>query len=146
MTQISKKYIPPWTYNKILDIFIDSFIKINNKGIAIKFFDDFLTPTEKVMLSKRITCFYLLNRKISIREISDIIKLSTATVAKYSLLMKRNIGIKVILNKILKEENFLKLIDTIINEYLHPPGSFGTSWASAGVEKVAYEQRKRSPL
>ena len=105
-----------------------------------------MSPTEKVMLAKRITCLYLLNKKVSIRECSDILKLSTSTVGKYSIFLLKSPQIKNILIKMLKEENFLRLIDTIINEYLQPPGSVGRHWASAGKEKVAHEQRKRSPL
>lgn len=79
-------------------------------------------------------------------ETADILKLSTSTVAKYSYFLKRNKELSNIFRKMLKEENFLRLIDTIINEFIQPPGSVGTHWASAGKEKVAYEQRKRSPL
>ncbi len=146
MTQVSKRYIPPWTFEKILSIFLSSFLKIKDQNTAKHFFEEFLTPTEKIMLAKRITGYYLLYKKVSIREAADILKLSTSTLAKYSYFMQRNPGLNTILSKILKEENFMRLVDTIINEYLRPPGSVGTHWSSAGIEKIAYEQRKRSPL
>ena len=146
MTQVSRRYIPPWTFEKILDIYLTSFLKVKDKNTAKLFFEEFLTPTEKIMLAKRITGFYLLYKKVSILETADILKLSTSTVAKYSYFLSRSSSISEILGKILKEENFLRLIDTILNEYLKPPGSVGTHWASAGKDKVAYEQRKRSRL
>ncbi|OGK39876.1 hypothetical protein A2954_05500 [Candidatus Roizmanbacteria bacterium RIFCSPLOWO2_01_FULL_37_12] len=146
MTQVSKRYIPPWTYSRILDVFLGSFLKIRDKNTASLFFDEFLTPTEKIMLAKRITCLYLIYKNVSILECADIIKLSTATVAKYVIFMQKTPTIRKVLEKILNEEKFMKLIDKIINEYLYPPGSVGTHWASAGREKIAYERRKHSPL
>ena len=146
MTQVSKRYIPPWTLDKILNIFLISFLKIRDRNTASLFFEEFLTPTEKIMLAKRITCLYLVFKNVSILECADILKVSTATVAKYMIFMQKSPAIRKVLDKILREEKFMKLIDKIINEYLYPPGSVGTHWASAGHEKVAYEQRKRSPL
>ena len=146
MTQVSRRYIPPWTFKKILNIFLSSLLEVKDKNTANLFLAEFLTPTEKIMLAKRITCYYLLYKNVSILETSDILKLSTSTVAKYSYFLNRNPEMSKILSKILQEEKFVKLVDTIINEYIRPPGSVGTSWPSAGKEKVAYEQRKRSPL
>lgn len=146
MSQISKRYIPPWTQEKILDIFLNSMLKIKNKNLANNFFNEFFTPTEKIMLIKRIACLYLLFKKVSIRECSDILKLSTSTVAKYCDWLNKNKTISDILRRILKEENFLKLVDKIINEYIHPPGSVGTNWKSAMTDKINYELRKNSPL
>src|SRR3989344_1514062 len=90
MTQVSHRYIPPWTYEKILDIFLVSFLRIRDKDTSKRFFEEFLTPTEKIMLAKRITALYLLFKKVSILVTADILKLSTSTVAKYSYFLKRN--------------------------------------------------------
>ncbi len=146
MAQVSKRYIPPWTYEKILSIFLSSFMKIRDRNTAQSFFDEILSPTEKIMLAKRITCLYLLNKNVSIHQCSDILKLSTSTVGKYSIFLSKSPKIKEILQKILKEENFMRLIDTIINEFLFPPGRVGSDWRSAGREKIAYKRRKQSPL
>lgn len=146
MAQVSKRYIPPWTYEKILNIFLTSFLKIKEKNTAQLFFDELLSPTEKLMLAKRITCLYLLNKNVSIHQCSDILKLSTSTVGKYSIFLSKSPKIKEILERILKEENFMRMVDTIINEYLFPPGRLGSDWKSAGRQKIAYEQRKQSQL
>lgn len=146
MAQLSKRYIPPWTYEKILNIFLSSFLKIRDKSTAQSFLDELLSPTEKIMLAKRMTCLYLLYKNVSIHQCSDILKLSSSTVGKYSIFLSKSPKIKEILDKMLKEEHFLKLVDTIINEYLFPPGRLGSDWRSAGKQKIAYEQRKTSPL
>jgi len=103
MTQVSKRYIKEETLNKILDIFISSFVKIKDKKTAQGFFDEFLTPTEKIMLAKRIVCFYLLFKNISIRDSANILKLSTSTIAKYSMFIKKSVYIKRFLIKYLQK-------------------------------------------
>lgn len=146
MTQVSRRYIKKQTLEKILDIFISSFIKIKNKQTAQGFFDEFLTPTEKIMLAKRIVCFYLLFKNISIRDSANILKLSTSTVAKYSIFIKDSVYIKNVLNKILVEENFKRLLDTFIFEFIRPPLRYGTDWRAGRISQEDYEERKQSPL
>jgi len=146
MTQISKRYIEPRNLNKILNIFLSSVLKIENKKSAKNFFKELLTPTEEIMLSKRIVCFYLLSKNSSIIDCANILKLSTATVAKYKILLNDRPTVDMILKKVLKIESIKKLFNTIFHEYISPPFKYGTDW-SAGVKIYnEYKKRKESPI
>lgn len=146
MVQISRRRIKEEVLNKLLDIFLSSILKIRDKKSAERFFAEFLTSTEKIMLTKRIVCMYLLFKKVPIREIADVLKLSTSTVGKYSLFMSKNKTINEIFEKILFKESLIKLIDTVIHEYISPPTKYGTDWSAGWEIHKEYLKRKRSPI
>jgi Trp operon repressor len=68
-------------YEKLVLIFNNA--GKNNKSRLI--LDEFLTPTEKIMLAKRLVIIFMLNEKISIYHISDALKVSPSTVERMSL-------------------------------------------------------------
>lgn len=146
MTQVSKRLLQPEILEKVLDIFLTSFLKMKNKDVTKQFFEEFLSTTEKTMLAKRITCMYLIYKKIPMKEIDETLKISSATIAKYSLLLQRSSVINKILEEFLQKENFIKIIDTFIHEYLSPPTKYGTDWKTGWKLHKKYLQRKHSPL
>ncbi|EKE12532.1 MAG: hypothetical protein ACD_13C00191G0028 [uncultured bacterium] len=49
------------------------------------FFDEFLTPTEQIMLAKRMAISLLLAKNYNYQDISDILKVSNGTIAEVSM-------------------------------------------------------------
>ena len=98
------------------------------------------------MLSKRLVCFYLMLKNVSILKSSETLKLSTATVAKYKVILNHSPTIATVLEKVLKTESIKRIFDKLYHEYISPPLKYGTNW-SAGIKIYKnYKSRKKSPL
>lgn len=111
MPPVSKRIISPKISKNIYDLLINSFSKIRGKNDLLPFISDLLTPTEKVMVSKRLAIAFLLIRKdIDQRQISKILKVSTGTIARVNIVLNtEGVGYRNVLSKILRDEN-LKLL------------------------------------
>lgn len=146
MTQLSRRYLKPEVLKKITDIFIKSFSRIIDEQMTQEFFEEFFTPTEKMMFAKRIVCLYLLYKKVGLREISDVIKISTSTAVGYQILLEKNQTIKEVFKGILREEKFMRFMDAFSNEYLTSPPSLRGLFKKSHTEQTEYEKRKNSPI
>lgn len=85
MPHISRRKLKKEQFEKIyekLALIFDSAGK-NKKSKLI--LEEFLTPTEKIMLSKRLAIIFMLNEKVSIHHISDTLFVSPSTVDRISL-------------------------------------------------------------
>lgn len=115
MTQVSKYRVSQSVNDQILDIFFQTLANLTNKIEVSEFLSEFLTPTERVMLSKRLAIGYLIARGYEYREISRTLKVSTATVSNFARLYKYGSPYKKIVNKILDKiktkEMFLDFIE-----------------------------------
>lgn len=115
MTQVSKYRISQNVNDQILGIFLQTLAGLTNKTQVSEFLGEFLTPTEKVMLSKRLAIGYLVARGYEYREISRTLKVSTATVGSFARLYKYGTSYKKVVNKILDKiktkEMFLDFIE-----------------------------------
>jgi uncharacterized protein YerC len=108
MTQVSKYLLPKDVYNHIFDIFLSSIVQIRTKNSASEFLNEFLTTTEKIMLAKRLAIGILIAKKCDYRQISQILKVSTATVGNMSSLYKYGTNYKKVVDKLLIGEETKK--------------------------------------
>lgn len=84
MSQVSKYPVRKNVYERIFDIFLETFSKLKSKKEVSDFFDEFLTPTEKIMLAKRLAINILLAKDFGYREISEILRVSSTTISSVS--------------------------------------------------------------
>lgn len=105
----------PKVYINIFDPLLDTVAKLRTKKQASVFFEEFFTPTEKVMLAKRLAIWILIAKRYSYREISELLKMSTSTIAVYCLSFKYKKAFRSVIERILKEEAletcFLEIIE-----------------------------------
>ncbi len=145
MTQISKYPITDNVYQRILDIFFKSLVEIQTGDEAKQFIKDFLSPTEQIMLSKRLAIAFLLEKKYEFRQISRILRVSLSTVAKVSMMRKYGgEGYQKIINKILKEEqvkDFLAKVGESLTEVVSKGKGSGT-WRYLNQELKTKRQSK----
>lgn len=80
MPQLSKKPLPYEVKEKILNTLFDSIINIGRRNVVKEFIDNLLTPTEKIMLAKRLAAAYFLEKGCTYKFISKILKLSPTTI------------------------------------------------------------------
>lgn len=123
MVNISNRRLSEEQLIKINKLFFEIFKKFKTHRSFSTFMNDFFTPKERILLSKRITIIYLLIKKIEQKNIADFLKVSTSTVCKYSILLesKSSEMVKIIKEIILKEKAF-DFIDNLLADFFIKPG------------------------
>lgn len=132
MTQVSKYPISKNIADRIFEIFLKSLVKIHNQEEADQFISDLLTPTEKIMLAKRLAIALLLKKDYDYRSIQEIIKVSAATIASVNMIIQHGSnGYRNLLNKILKEEKLVDMLEKAASKILSFPAQAtkgGDAW------------------
>src|SRR3989344_4824995 len=91
MSQVSKRVLSKKIQESLFQNFWEIFAQIKKpKEVAI-FLEDFLSPTEKVMLAKRLAIAILFSKGYNHRSISSLLKVSIHRY-KYSPLINSLIG------------------------------------------------------
>lgn len=85
MTQVSKRRLTQERSNRIEDLFIDTLANVKNKEVFKNFVNDFFSPTEKIVFSKRLACAVLLYKGHDYESISDLLHITPNTIAKINL-------------------------------------------------------------
>src|SRR3989344_8924084 len=117
--------------DEILEKVFEWFFEIVGRKSNIKDFKntifEVLSPVERIMIAKRVAIVYLLLKGIDQRNISRVLKVSTATVSKYSIYMEKSTGVVPSFQKILTNDKILDFLDKMFDA-LFPPGTYGTNW------------------
>lgn len=145
MTQISKYPISDKIYQRILEIFLKSLVKIETNDEAQQFIKDFLSPTEQIMLAKRLAIAFLLEQNYEFREISRILRVSLTTIARVSLMRKiGGVGYQKIIHKLLNEEQLKEFLGNIAESLtgLMSAGKGSTTWRYLNQELKNKKQSK----
>ena len=132
MPQVSSNPLSKPVQEKVLNIFLETFTRLNNKTKAKQLLYDLLTPTERVMLSKRLSIAYLLEKGYPYRIISETLKVSLTTIARVNL--SRHIsgeGYRQILQSMITEEeiaDYFEQLEEKISQILPPKGKNWATW------------------
>lgn len=109
MPQVSRFRVNQEIEKRMFEIFEKTLADLKAADQIKSYLGDLLTPTEKIMLSKRLAIAVLLAKGYNYRTISGILKVSTSTVlaiVKRQLVDGRGLGM--VTKKILKEEETKK--------------------------------------
>lgn len=143
MTRISKKSVDEKLLTKIYKLFYEVFSRYEGQEDFLSIIDDILSPTEKIMLAKRLAIIYLLIKKVDHRDITDTLKVSSATVVFYSAMFyKKNSRVANIINNMLKKEKVLNFLDDFFADIMISPGIYKGHWQSYWDHKRKQEDRK----
>ena len=116
MPKVSQNPISKDTERKIFEALIRTFTKITDTEILKSFIDDLLTPTEKVMIAKRLMVAILLQRGHAPGAICSILKMSKTTVNDIRKdLQKHGQGYKAVFRKFFVESGVGKFIGSVEN-------------------------------
>lgn len=145
MPQVSKYPVSKDIYEQIFDIFLGTLARLQTKKQVSGFMVDFLTPTETVMLAKRLAIGVLLAKKYDYREISRILRVSTATVGSVSLLYNHRKNFRNTVDEMIRNEKmkmvWLDLGEKITN-VLSKGGTKASGWFYLKEEIRKKKQRK----
>lgn len=148
MSQVSKRTIDKKAYDKIFDLLILSLVLADNKETASLLIKDLFSPTERIMISKRISIAYMLIQGYDYESISLVLKVSRATIGKVSFWLKeKGEGFRQIIEKIKKKEKMNQILDEIQELYLDILGSSkGQNWSKAKKELWLLRMKKNKPF
>ena len=129
MSRISRRYLDKELENKIFEVFLKTIVDIRTPTEAKNFIEDLLSPTEKIMLIKRLAIAVLLTKGKTYEYIDHTLKVSRATIMTVSLWLKHGKGgYRKVVENILKTQRKEALLGNIeeILIRLSPPKRFGS--------------------
>ncbi len=126
---------------KLFNLFFEVVGKKSDKDEFREVMIDLLSPAERIMISKRIAIIYLLLKKIDYYNICEVLKVSAATVAKFSLLMEKSQGIVPTFKTIVTKEKVGEFLEDLFNT-LYAQGVPGINWKAAWERKRDLQRRK----
>lgn len=131
MPQVSRRFLDKKVEKKLSLLFPKCVSECRDIKIAGEFIDDLLTPTEKIMVAKRIAIALMILKKNPVSLIEETLKVSKATV--YSVagwLQYKGSSYRSLLEKIVKEDEAQKEEHEQINWELEntSPRGYHTNW------------------
>ncbi len=127
MPQVSRRLLARKIEKRMYEVFESALADLKKSQDIRNFVDDLLTPTEKIMLAKRLAIAVLLAKGYNYRQIADVLKLSSGTITavlKHQFINGQ--GYSVVVKKILGDEEaqkfFLDLEKILSKLASHPSG------------------------
>lgn len=114
--RVSKNTLDSVLKRQIQKTFAESVADIRNENEAYQFLSDFLTDNEFESFAKRLAVAYWLKKDRSYANIKTNLKVSSATIAEVSGMMKRK-GFELALRKLEAEEWANKWAEKIANTW-----------------------------
>lgn len=123
MVQISKHPLSKRVFKKLLELLFETMGKNFKNDDFIKVVDELFTSTEKIMVVKRIGILYLLLKNLNVQTISEILHVSTSTVATYiARFYDDSLHIKKLIRRKIDSEKRLGIITDAFGELFIQPG------------------------
>lgn len=148
MSQVSRRFLKPEISSRLHDLLLETVVACSSKIETAEFLDDLLSPTEKIMLAKRLAIAYLLSKKLPYRTIAQTLKVSISTIGNIALMLKiQGKGFRKAVDKIMKNEKwklfYQELGDTVIK--LIGKGK-GGNWRATNSILHQRKQDRNSPI
>jgi len=116
MTQVSRYPVSKDVSARISDIFLKTITSLNTKNDLNLFFNEFLTPTEQIMLAKRLSIVFLLSKGYGYKSVSQVLHVSTSTVASVSIRYKNNALYRKYIDRIVKDEEIGQFLESLVEK------------------------------
>lgn len=138
MSQVSKYPVREEIYQHIFELFLTLFTKSFNPSYAENLLNELFTPTEKIVISKRLGIAVLLKKGYSYSAIQHILRVSKPTITNINNQLKyRKNGLNYFTNEIINDErlaNYLDMVlETILKGFSKTKGS--SVWKYLATEK-----------
>ncbi len=147
MAQVSKYPIPKDVADRIFSIFLKAFIEIKNDTDADEFISDLLTPTEKIMLAKRLAIAFLLEKNYDYRTIQKLIRVSAPTITGVNRARRYGSdGYKKLIVKIISEEKLMAFFDNAITNLVAVPASIERKSSAWRYLKAELDKKRKTNL
>ena len=114
MPKVSSNPLSAETRRGMMQAFVRTLVKINDDALLQCFLDDLLTPTEKLMLAKRLMTAVLLQRGYSYGAVCHVLKMSKTTVHLIQReLLKSGEGYRKVFDRFFRESRGQKILGAV---------------------------------
>ena len=134
-----------YVYEKMFGLFFEVITNSKNKEGFNQLMKELLSPTERIMVAKRVVLVYLLLQEIDYQVICRVLKVSSSTISKFKLLTDNKSGMIDILKKTMQNDKIKLFVFELMSD-LFPPGMYGTNWESAWKRKLEISRVKREGI
>ena len=146
MTRISKRLLSKNILLQLYRLFFEVTRRYRNSIEFFDILDDVLSPTEKIMLTKRVAIIYLLIKEVSYRDICEVLKVSMSTVVSYATVFKKKESkVVLIIKSMLKNEELVNFLEDIFAGLFIQPGLKIGHWQRYWNHKRRQQDRKILP-
>lgn len=118
MAKVSKRILDKELEQRVFELFVKTVIDLKNEQEVRNFLQDLLSPTEKIMLVKRLAIAILLTKGYTYDAIDNTLKVSRPTIMGVSYFLKYgNSGYQKAVDKIIrgqKKEEFADKIEELL--------------------------------
>lgn len=132
MTQVSRIPLKKEIETRVYEVLMESVAAAKSHDTVSRLLDDLLSPTERLMIAKRLSIALLLYKRYDQRTISKWLKVSSTTVSKVSLSMQVGRGgYRSIIESILRNEElkgFIQKIELALSDIILPKHVARSSW------------------
>lgn len=145
MTKVSRRILDKDLEKRIFELFITTILNLKQQKDVEDFIEDLLSPTEKIMLVKRLAIAMLLTKGYTYDEIDDKLKVSRPTIMNVSYWLRHGRGgYQKVVERIVRDQKREALFESIeeILLRLSPPKRYG-SLAFQNKQKQGKELFKR---
>ncbi|MFZ5366474.1 MAG: Trp family transcriptional regulator [Patescibacteria group bacterium] len=140
MPQVSKYPLRKEVYERIFELLLKTVADSHGQKEATQLIDDLLTPTEKIMLAKRLSIAVLLAKGYSYKDIQEIVRVSKPTIAIVNLYLKHGRGgYRRFVEKVLREEKIGEFWEKVEDLVL----SAGSKGKGSGVWRYLRDERRK---
>ena len=149
MPQVSKRPLRKEVYERVFELLLKVIVDFQDKKQAMFLLDDLLTPTEKIMLAKRLAIAVLLAKGYTYESIQEILRVSRPTIGMVSLSLRyKGAGYKNFVKKVLREKKtemfWDKVEDLVLGALSHGKGS--ASWRYIRQERRKEKWKKKTEM
>lgn len=148
MTQVSRRVLSGKVEKRIFEVFSKIISDLKDPEEINDFLDDFLSPPEKTMLTKRLSVALMLAKGYTYDIIGEILKVTPPTIANVNINLKyKGKGYRKIINKVLQEEKWHKFwqdFSDTIEEALPP--RYGSNWTEERRRHYEEKRQRQKPF
>ncbi len=145
MVNVSSAKLKKESMNKVFLLFYEIAAKGKNRQEFIQLMSEILSPTEQIMLAKRIVIFYLLVKGVTQTDIKDALKVSNATVSRYALMLHHTqTSLQKDIERLLIKESIQNILEDVFYGLFLQPGIKKGHWATYWQHEKDKKQRKTS--
>ena len=146
MSQVSKRPLRKEVFERVFELLLKIVTDSQNPKEAELLLEDLLSPTEKIMLAKRLAIAVLLAKDYFYRTIEEILRVSKPTISMVSLSLKYSgAGYRNFAEKVLKEkkgeEFWDKVEDLVLSAMSHGKGGKGWRYLRNDLRRKKWQKK-----
>ncbi|MFV1917437.1 MAG: Trp family transcriptional regulator [Patescibacteria group bacterium] len=142
MPQVSKFMIRPEVWDRIFNMFLDSFLFAKDKNKLNAYIQSIFTPTERIMFAKRFAACILLAKGHDYRSVARTLRMSLTTISKMNFKLRyEGEGLMPII-----EDTFRKQAKLVVKEEIKDLFDFPTKSSLKSHERAKRVKGRRKKI